>query len=207
MTEPSPPTLPPANPHVYAVYFYVAGGPRLMVSNPNHGITVGDEALASTNYGNAHAAPVATIATIRLQIAALGHADRVIDQYKIEFTDGPAITISNASSSGLPDKNQTPIYRAFVHDLHARLAVHGSGAIRFTAGMAPWRYKMLFGALSAAGLPFIVTPLVLFAVMGDWHVLIPMAMSVSLIWPFIQLMRNNAPRDYTPDALPDELLS
>jgi hypothetical protein len=73
--------------------------------------------------------------------------------------------------------------------------------------MSSWRYKGLFAALIVAALLFIVTPLVLIFITGDPHVLIPMGMGAVLLWPFVRLMRNNAPRSYTPDALPDELLS
>ena len=66
---------------------------------------------------------------------------------------------------------------------------------------------MLFGTMVAAGLLFIVTPIGLVIVTGDWHALIAMAMGLSLCWPFTRLMINNAPRDYTPDRLPDGLLS
>ncbi len=202
-----PDLSPPKNSRVYDVYFYVAGGPRLFLRNPNHGIAVDDDGIAWTSNGKTHRQAFGTVAAVHLQTAALGNAANVIDRCKIEFTDGPAVTVSNASSSGLPDKTQTPLYRDFVRDLHARLAAHGCGATRFTAGMAQWRYRMLFGALIAAGLIFVVTPIGLLIVTGDLHVLIPMAMGLSLCWPLTRLMMNNAPRDYTPDRLPEELLS
>jgi hypothetical protein len=197
----------PQNSCSYDVYFYVAGGARLVLRNPNHGIAVDDDGISWTAIGITRRQAYATVAAVHLQTAALGNAANVIDQCKIEFSDGPAITVSNASSSGLPDETQTPLYRDFVRDLHTRLAAHGSGATRFTAGMAQWRYRVLLGALVAAGLLFIVTPLGLLVVTGDWHVLIPMAMGASLCWPFTRLMMNNVLRGYTPDRLPEELLS
>ncbi len=204
--------MPDSSPHPqisrrYDVYFYVAGGPRFVLRNPNHGITVDADGIAWTSNGTAQQRAYASIAAVHLQTAALGNAASVIDQCKIEFIDGPAVTVSNASSSGLPDAGQTPLYRDFVRDLHGRLAAHGAGAIRFTAGMAPWRYKLLFGAMIAAGLLFVVTPIGLVVVTGDWHALIAMAMGVSLCWPFTRLMMNNAPRGYTPERLPEQLLS
>jgi len=195
------------NSRSYDVYFYVAGGPRFVLRNANHGIAVDDDGIAWTGNGTAYRQAHATVAAVHLQTAALGNAANVIDQCKIDFVGGLSITVSNASSSGLPDKTQTPLYRDFVRDLHARIAAHGDGAVRFTAGMAPWRYKLLFGAMIAAGLLFVVTPLGLLVMTRDWHVLIAMAMGVSLCWPFTRLMIDNAPRDYTPDRLPDGLLS
>jgi hypothetical protein len=203
------PDLPPCpeNSRCYDVYFYVAGGARLVWRNPNHGIALDDEAIAWMSDGAAHRQSYANIAAVHLQTAALGNADNVIDQCKIEFVDGPAVTVSNASSSGLPDQAQTPLYRDFVRDFHARLAAHGCGTIHFSAGMARWRYRILFGTLIAAGLLFVAAPIGILIVTGDLHALIPMAMGVSLCWPLTRLMMNNVPRGYTPDRLPVELLS
>jgi tetrahydromethanopterin S-methyltransferase subunit F len=198
---------PPGNSRTHDVYFYVAGGPRFLLRNPNHGLTVSDDAIVWTANGGAHAAPLGAITAIHLQTAALGNASNVIDQCRIEFTSGPAITVSNASSSGLPNDAQTPLYRDFVRDLHARLAARGSGATRFTAGMAPWRYKGLLITMIVAGLLFVIVPLGITVVTGDLHGLVIMAMGASLCWPVTRLMMNNAPRDYAPGALPDNLLS
>jgi hypothetical protein len=197
----------PKNSRFYDVYFYVAGASRLVLRNPNHGITIDDGGIAWTSGGTAYRQCYSDIAAVHLQTAALGNAVNVIDQCKIEFAAGPAVTVSNASSSGLPDKAQTPLYRDFVRDLHARFAAHGCGTTHFTAGMAQWRYRMLFGTMIVAALLFIVTPIVVLMVTGDLHILIPMAMGISLCWPLTRLMMNNTPRDYTPDRLPEELLS
>lgn len=197
----------PENSRSYDVYFYVAGSSRLVLRNPNHGIVLDDTAMAWTKDGAACRQAYANIAAVHLQTAALGNAVNVIDQCKIEFVDGPAVTVSNASSSGLPDKAQTPFYRDFVRDFHTRLTAHGCLAIRFTAGMAQWRYRMLFGTMIVAALLFIVTPIGVLLVTGDLHILVPMAMGVSLCWPLTRLMMNNTPRGYTPDRLPEELLS
>jgi hypothetical protein len=42
---------------------------------------------------------------------------------------------------------------------------------------------------------------------GDWHIVIAMGMGISLCWPVLRLAQTNTPRDYTPERLPDELLS
>jgi hypothetical protein len=198
---------PPQSPRSYDVFFSVAGQWRFYLRNPNHGIDIGDDSMSWTADGSAHQASFADIVAIHLQTAALGNAERIIDQCKIEFANDAALIITNASSSGLPDAAQTPIYRALVHDLHARLARRPNGAIRFTAGMPSWRYNGLLITLIAAALLFIVAPLGLLVFTGDWHGLIPMGMGVSLLWPITVLMTKNAPRNYSPDRLPDELLS
>ncbi len=198
---------PPAGPHSYDVYFVTPDTPRFYFSNPNHGIAVSDRGLSWTADGRADEAAFTDIAAIHLQTAALGNAERVIDQCRIEFGGGTRLVVSNASSNGLPDPAQTTLYRAFVRDLHGRPALQKSGAISFTAGMAPWRYKMLFVTMIVAGMFFIATPAILAAVTGDWHALIIAGAGVIFCWPFTKMLMNNAPRDYTPDSLPDELLS
>jgi len=197
---------PPDSPRSYDVFFS-AGGTRFYFTNPNHGIAISDNGMAWTADGRASAAAFADIAAIHLQTAALGSAQRVLDQCRIEFDNGAALVVTNGSSSGLPDQVQTPIYRAFVCDLHAHLAARAAGAIRFTAGMAQWRYKGLFVTMIVAGLMFIAAPLVLVFVTGDLRGFVVMAMGASLCWPFTKMLMNNAPRHYTPDRLPDELLS
>lgn len=194
------------SPQTHDVYFAAAGF-RVYWSNPNHGITVGDDGLAFTVDGVQRAIAWSDIAAVHLQIAALGNAQNTIDQCKLDFTDGSAIVVSNATSSGLPSPAQTPVYRDFVRDLHAHLAPRTSGAIRFSAGMAAWRYRALMITLAIAGLFFIVTPLGLTLFTGDWHALILAATGVAFVWPFVLLLTRSAPRTYRPDALPDELLS
>jgi hypothetical protein len=197
--------LPP--PRSYDVYFSAPGGSRFFSRNPNHGIAVADSGITWTADGRTSEAPFADIVSVHLQTATLGNAERMIDQCRIEFVNGTALVVSNASSSGLPDQAQTPPYRDFVRDLHAHLAAHTDGAIHFSAGMAQWRYNGLLVTMIIAGLFFVAAPLLLVAFTGDLYGLIIAAGGASLSWPFIELLRNNAPRDYRPDQLPDELLS
>jgi tetrahydromethanopterin S-methyltransferase subunit F len=191
----------------YDVYFIVPGSPRFVWRNANHSLTVSDSGIAYTADGNAQTAAFSDFAAIHLSTAALGNANNVIDQCKIEFNSGDTITISNAAANGLPNDPQTRIYRDFVRDLHARLVATGHDAINFTAGMSSGRYKGAMAAVVIAGLFFVVTPLVLVFVTGDPHALILMGTGVFFVWPFMRLISHNTPRSYTPDALPDELIS
>jgi len=197
----------PGNPSRHDVYFTVSGGSRFFLRNPNHGVIVSDDGLAWTVDGRDETIAFGDIVAVHLQTAALGNAQQIIDQCKIEFANGAALTISNTGTSGLPKAEQTPIYRDFVHDLHARLVVHEHGAIRFTAGMAPWRYKGLLITMIIAGILFLAVPFGLVLVTGDLHGLWLMLGGVGLGWPLVKLLQTNTPRDYTPDRLPDELLS
>ena len=189
----------------YDVYFTVAGGSRFVLWLTNHGITVGDNGLSFSVDGQAQTMAFADIAAIHLSSGAVGQ--EVIDQCKITFNSGNTITVSNATSSGLPNQAQTQIYRDFVDGLHNRLAGACRDKISFTAGMSGFRYKGLLVTLVIAGLFFIATPLVLAIITGDAHALILMGTGVFLVWPFMRVLSNNTPRNYTPDALPDELMS
>jgi hypothetical protein len=200
-------SLPPVNAQTYDVYFAAAGGVRFYWRNPNHGMTVGADGLSFVGDGKPRTVGWSDIATVHLQIATLGNARNTVDQCKIGLTDGSAIIVSNSSSSGLPNDAQTRIYRDFVRSLHARLAVKAASAIRFSAGMAPWRYRTLLVAVVAAGLFFVATPLGLTLFTGDWRGLILAATGVAFVWPFTLLLFKNAPRHYAPDRLPEQLLS
>jgi hypothetical protein len=195
------------NPQTHDVYFAAASGFRIYWRNPNHGIAVGDDGLSFTLNGKLRSIGWSDVAAVHLQIAALGNAQNTIDQCKIDFTDGSAIVVSNATSSGLPNAAQMLLYRDFVRDLHAHLAPQRYSAIRFSAGMAPWRYRTLMITLVIAGLFFIIAPAGLTLFTGDWHMLILAAGGIAIVWPFVLLLTKSAPRTYRPDALPDELLS
>ena len=183
------------------------GSRRLVWRNPNHGVTVSDSGIAYTANDIPRTAPFTDFTAIHLSTAALGNASNVIDQCKIEFNSGDAITIANGAANGLPDETQTRIYRDFVRDLHARLVATGHDTINFTAGMSQTRYTGAMVVLVIAALFFVVTPLVLAFVTGDPHALILMGTGIFLVWPFMRLVSHNTPRSYTPDALPDELIS
>jgi hypothetical protein len=199
--------LKAASSQAYDVYFTVPGSPRFVWRNANHGVTVCDNGIAYTANGNAHTAAFSDFAAIHLSTAALGNASNVIDQCKIEFTSGDTITLSNAADTGLPNDAQTRIYRDFVRDLHSHLVATGHDTIRFTAGMSQTRYTGALITVVIAAAFFIVTPLVLAFITGDPHALILMGTGVFLVWPFMRLVSHNTPRSYTPDALPDELIS
>jgi hypothetical protein len=189
----------------YDVYFTVSGGSRFVMWNTNHGITVGENGMSFAVDGQMQSITFADIAAIHLSSGTAG--EDVIDQCKIEFNPGNSITVSNTTSGGLSNKEQTQIYRNFVYDLHGRLAGAGQSRISFTAGMSGTRYNVALIALIVAGLFLVLTPLVLALVTGDAHALILMGTGAFLVWPFMRVVGNNTPRNYTPDALPDELLS
>jgi hypothetical protein len=198
--------LKPVSSQLYDVYFTVPGGPRFVWRIATHGITVGEHGIAYAVNDRPRTAEFGDISAIHLSSASAGGGD-VTDQCRIEFKNGDAITVSNVTANGLPKSAQTQVYRAFVHDLHSRIVTSGHDDIRFTAGMPSGRYKGALVVMVIAGLFFVATPLVLALITGDMQALILMGTGVFFVWPFMRLVSNNTPRNYTPDALPDELIS
>jgi hypothetical protein len=185
---------------------YLAEGPRrIFVKLTVHGITVSDRGLAWTSGGTACEAPFTDIAAIHLGAGLIGQS--TLDTCRIEFTDGDGFAAADWSASGMPDDGKLPIYRDFVRDLHARLAARSFGAIRFTSGFPQWRYNIVLGAAIGLGLMWfaaLITTLFLAPGLTGLGILISGAF---LLPPVIKLLRNTAPRSYTPDQLPIELLS
>lgn len=202
MADPSPQS---GTARSYDVYFYVAGGPRLFLHNPNHDITVSDAGLAWTNYGQPRSVPFADIAAIHMSCGAIGQ--QILDQCNINFSDGSAITLANWNDKGLPDEKQLPIYRDCVDDLHARLATRGQSAVRFTAGFPRWRYNVLLGAAICAALLWLgaLMAVLFFAPSLQGAGVLVGGLFVGI--PIVKVLRKNAPRYYTPDNPPAELLS
>lgn len=195
-----------ANPRSFDL-FVRSDGRRLFFTNPDHTITVSDGGLAWTSSGMDRQQPFGSIAAIHLQTAQIGNMSRVLDQCIVAFADGARLIVTNGAPNGLPDAAKTATYRDFVRDLHRRLAAGRYGSIRFSAGMTPWRYSGLKVAIVVAGLFFVATPLVLSLAFGDLKGLGIAVAGAFFCAPFVRMLMKNAPRDYTPDALPEQLLS
>jgi len=194
----------PANPQAYDVYLST-GGRRFYFRNPNHGVTLNDDNIAWIADGRADEVAFANAVAVHLQSG--GSPQAVIDQCTIKFVDGVRLTISNGNSSGLPDKTQMRLYRDFVRDLHSRLAARGNAAIRYTAGYTPTRYRVVLICAILAGLLFVAVPFVLLLIKGDAQIFGLLLAGIFLCWPLVKMVMSNAPRAYTPDLPPEELLS
>lgn len=96
-------------------------------------------------------------------------------------------------------------YRAFIVELHRRLAEHG-GRASLVAGLNPVLYFAGAGALAllaAAMAALLVRALVT----GEWAgALFIVGLSALFGWQIGGFMRRNRPRAYTFDALPQDLL-
>jgi len=183
-----------------------AEGPkRFLVKLTVSGITVSDDGLAWTGANGPDSVVFANIAAIHLGAGLIGQA--TLDTCRIEFADGGGLVTADWGANGLPDDKQLPIYRAFVRDLHARLAAQPSGAIRFTAGFPQWRYNVLCGAAVCLGLMWVAALVVMLFLAPGLEGLGIVIAGAFLLFPVAKLVLNAAPRDYTPDDLPEALLS
>ena len=127
----------------------------------------------------------------------------VIGQCDIGFKDGRVLRVSDANASGLPDEAQRALYRDFLRDLHARLGGH---RVSFTAGYSQQRYLVVLVASILLGLIIVAVPLVLVLITGETRALLLLFAGALLALPLARMVKANAPRPYTPDDLPEELM-
>jgi hypothetical protein len=192
-----------AGPHSYDLCINVAGR-RLYWRNRNHGVTLSQDCIAWTMDGDASETAYGNIVAVHLE----SHGQKVTeDRCTITFSDGRSIVIANTDPGGYADSTRAALYRDFVRDLHVRLALDRYPGVRFTAGVPQWRYVAML-VLAIVGVPA-------FAIAGlGGYFMFNMASGPWLFilgeytcWRLGRRAVANAPRDYTPDQLPDLLLS
>ncbi|MEH2512115.1 hypothetical protein V1291_003469 [Nitrobacteraceae bacterium AZCC 1564] len=183
----------------YDVYLR-AGKPGFYFRNDNHGVTLTEDRIAWTFDGQSDSAPFKNVASVHLQSGG------GLNQCLIEFADGYLLTITDGNARGVAEEKQTPIYRAFVHDFHARLVAAGATSVRFTAGYMGARHHIVLISAILLSLICFVGPLIMLVFTGEFRLLIATIVGASLCWPLVQMIGNNAPRNYDPMRLPEELL-
>jgi hypothetical protein len=197
-------TVPPAaSPHAYDLCINVVGR-RLYWRNRNSSVTLGPDCIAWTMDGTANEVPYGNVVAVHLNSAG---QKVTADQCTITFADGRGLFIVNTDPSGFADAARAAAYRDFVDDLHARLEAAGNGGIRFTAGVARWRYRTMLLGAGAAAILFTIAGLAGYFVFHLWNGLALLGLGVYFSWTLGRRALANAPRDYTPEHLPEQLLS
>ncbi len=191
----------PQETHVYDVCFFL--NRRRALHFLDRGVTLGADGLSCTADGSLGTELFANIAAVHLKTSG-GKTNT--ESCAIGFTDGNMLTVLSCNRGGYTDAACAAAYRAFVHDLHSRLAA-APGAIRFTEGWPLWRCQAML--LVAAGTAVLFTGFGLwqFLWLRDLRGLGLLAVGGYASWRFYRVSINNLPRDYTPDRLPEFLLS
>ena len=179
-------------------------GRRLYSRNRNHGVTLGRDVMTWTMDGEGNDAAYGDIAAVHLDSAGL---KVIADRCTITLADGRALQIVNTDPGGYSSAERKALYREFVRDLHSRLPAARYPGIRFTEGWSLWRCQAMLGLSALVALVSAALGLYVFLHLGEPRGLILLALAAYACWKFYRTALNNTPRDYTPDRLPDFLLS
>lgn len=181
------------------------GGLALKLSDEGVGLT--DERLFWANGGGEETRPLSDISGVHLTVA---HITRHGDFGSCEIRFGEAVPLQVVASSafGFPDEQRSPVYAAFIRDLHASLAQRPAGTVRFSAGVSEGRLRVMQVMLIIAGLLFVALPLVLLLLLlsGELGMLAAALAGGILVAGLYGWTEKNRPRSYDPRRVPPELL-
>jgi hypothetical protein len=151
------------------------------------------------------AMPLSGIKRVRLGLRPSGLISRRFIAEVWPATGG-RIEFPSTSMRGLLDvQDNGPAYRAFVLELHRRIAAANADC-NFEAGFPPLRWwpAVAIGALTLAGCIYISIN----ALLGG-HFAVGLALAgftALFVWQSGVVIVHNRPRRYSPDAIPPDLL-
>lgn len=120
--------------------------------------------------------------------------------------DAPRLKIGSVSAKNMVEwVNQADEYRAFVTEMHRRLAEAG-GTTRFETGIHPLLYWPGLVAFAAAGVGFIGLTIRAISEGAGLAALMIAAFLLLFLWQAGNIFYRNRPTTYRPDALPPLLL-
>ena len=177
--------------------------PRMLAAE--HAFRLGPDSLEWFVGGRPGRVAYPMIARIRLGFRLTNFMGR---RYTAEIfpRTGARMDISSYSARGIVDNaNQGAAYRAFISELHRRIA-KAHGDCRFEAGMAAWRFwpSVAVTLAMAAGLVYVVGR----GMFGDQIVtgLVVFAAGLLFLWQMGKTVLANWPRSYSPEAIPKDVL-
>ena len=194
--------LPPKIPPRYDVCFYVNS--RGVLRMLDHGITLDNDAIAWTADGSTTAMAFGNIVAINLRSTG---SRVIVEQCAITFADNNILTIVNSGPGGYSDRERAAAYCDVVRALHAKLAAGPYTGIRFTAGVSQARYLATLALTGATALLCGGFGLAEYFTTGDWRGLGLILLGGYFGWRLGRKALANAPRDYTPDRVPENLLA
>jgi hypothetical protein len=202
MLAPSMPAAPPGGRRTYDVCFSLPGQSSFRTLDSGIVLTndtiawIQDSGITETSLGNVVAVHLSS-----------GGRRVIVDRCAITFSDNNVLTVANCDGSGYRDSEHAKSYRAFIQDLHARLASGPYGAIRFTAGWTRSRYLRTLAFAAAGAIAAVVIGVWAFLMLRSFKGLFIVFMGCIGAFRLERMTRANAPRDYTPDKLPNELMT
>jgi hypothetical protein len=194
---------PAQNDKSYDLCINIAGR-RLYWRNRNHGVTLGRDFITWTMDGETSEAAYADIAAVHLDSAG---QKVTTDRCTITLPDGRALRIVNTDPGGFSDAKRKALYGDFVRDLHSRLTAARYPGIRFTEGWSLWQCQAMIALAAVVALASTALGLFVFLHLGNARGLALVGLAAYACWKLYRTALNNAPREYTPDRLPDFLLS
>jgi hypothetical protein len=193
---------PPAAPLDYNVCFFL--NQRHALHKLDCGVTLAADRISASADGQTGEEQFSNITAVHLQTSG-GKTD--VESCEITFADGNTLTVLNCDAGGFSDSELAANYRAFVRDLHTRLAAGGFNSIRFTEGWPMWRCSAMLVLAACTALLVAYLGLWTLFCTGDLKGFAMVALGGYGAWRWYRISLNNLPRDYTPDRLPEFLVS
>ena len=131
----------------------------------------------------------------------------IADRCTITLADGRALQIVNTDPGGYSSAERKALYRSLCATCTAGSPAARYPGIRFTEGWSLWRCQAMLALSALVALVSATLGLYVFLHLGEPRGLILLALAAYACWKFYRTALNNTPRDYTPDRLPDFLLS
>jgi hypothetical protein len=177
--------------------------PRMLGSD--HSFRLGPDSLEWSVAGHSGRTAYPMITHVRLGYRPSNLGSRRFTT-EIWSRNAPRIEIASASNRSLVAmEDHGAAYKAFIRDLHLRIARSGANC-RFEAGFAQWRWwpMVAIGAATLLGMGFVAIRAI---ASGDLRTTALILGLVGLLaWQMLPLVVRNRPRRYDPRQIPDEVL-
>lgn len=177
--------------------------PRMIGSG--YAFRLGEHSLEWNMSGYPGQVPYPMIATVRLGFRPSNFGNRRFIA-EIWPRKGAKIEIASASYKSMVSmEDQGPAYRAFLGELHRRIAASGSDC-RFEAGFAAWRWWPMVAVASATAVALVYVAVTTLANGDLGAVLLIVGFMGLFAWQMWPLISRNRPVRYDPRRIPAQVL-
>lgn len=166
---------------------------------------LGEHSLEWNLGGYAGQTPYPMIAMVRLGFRPSNFGGRRFIA-EIWPQKGARIEIASSSyKSVVAMEDQGPDYRAFVTELHRRIAASGAKC-RFEAGFAAWRWWPMIAVTAATAIALVYVLANTLGTGNSGATLLIIAFMALFGWQMWPLVSRNRPERYEPDKIPGRVL-